>query len=121
MRKLRSFPLTAKRSRRLEVMRLLPTRREDAAIRRGMRLDADNPEWTPADFRRAMPLVDAVIASGSLRKIPVLLRVDPDVLARFRASGPGWQTRMNAALRKAAGLPKESPRVRARRRGKLAG
>jgi uncharacterized protein (DUF4415 family) len=86
-----------------------------------MRLDADNPEWTPADFRSAMPLVDAVIASGSLRKIPVLLRVDPDVLARFRASGPGWQTRMNAALRKAAGLPKDSPRARLRKRGKLVG
>ena len=99
----------------------LPSRREDAAIRRGMHLDSENPEWTPADFRRAMPLVDAVIASGSLRKIPVLLRVDPDVLARFRASGHGWQTRMNAALRKAAGLPKDSPRARARKRGKIAG
>ncbi|MFO1473064.1 MAG: BrnA antitoxin family protein [Lysobacterales bacterium] len=27
------------------------------------------------------------------------LRVDKDVLDRFRESGPGWQTRMNAALR----------------------
>ena len=93
----------------------LPTRREDAVIRRGTRADADNPEWTPADFRRAMPFMDAIIASGALRKIPVLLRVDPDVLARFRASGPGWQTRMNAALRKAAGLPRESPRAAARK------
>ncbi|HVX80091.1 MAG TPA: BrnA antitoxin family protein, partial [Devosiaceae bacterium] len=28
----------------------------------------------------------------------------PDVLAYFRAEGPGWQSRINAALRKAAGL-----------------
>lgn len=37
-------------------------------------------------------------------KISTTLRLDPDVLERFRADGPGWQSRMNAALRKAAGL-----------------
>ncbi|MBY0296633.1 MAG: BrnA antitoxin family protein [Methylobacterium sp.] len=31
----------------------------------------------------------------------VTLRLDADVLARYRASGPGWQSRMNAALREA--------------------
>jgi uncharacterized protein (DUF4415 family) len=34
----------------------------------------------------------------------VNLRLDPDVLAHFRAGGPGWQSRINAALRKAAKL-----------------
>ena len=33
-------------------------------------------------------------------KESVALRIDPDVLAAFRADGPGWQTRMNAVLRK---------------------
>ena len=33
-------------------------------------------------------------------KEPIALRLDPDVLAAFRADGPGWQTRMNAVLRK---------------------
>jgi len=37
-------------------------------------------------------------------KQAVKLRLDADRLAHFRATGPGWQTRMNAALRKAAGL-----------------
>jgi len=37
-------------------------------------------------------------------KEAVSLRLDPDVLAHFRAQGPGWQSRINAALRKAAGL-----------------
>jgi uncharacterized protein (DUF4415 family) len=37
-------------------------------------------------------------------KQQVTLRLDPDVVERFRADGPGWQGRMNAALRKAAGL-----------------
>jgi uncharacterized protein (DUF4415 family) len=39
-------------------------------------------------------------------KKPVSLRLDPDVLEHFKASGPGWQTRINDALRKAVGLPK---------------
>ena len=29
------------------------------------------------------------------------MRVDPDVLNAFKATGPGWQTRINAALRDA--------------------
>ena len=37
-------------------------------------------------------------------KVAVSLRLDQDVVARFKASGPGWQTRMNRALREAAGL-----------------
>lgn len=32
------------------------------------------------------------------------IRLDPDLLEHFRASGPGWQTRVNDLLRKAAGL-----------------
>ncbi len=34
----------------------------------------------------------------------VNIRLDPDVLAYFRGGGPGWQSRINEALRKAAGL-----------------
>jgi uncharacterized protein (DUF4415 family) len=34
----------------------------------------------------------------------VSLRIDRDVLDRFQEDGPGWQDRINAALRKAAGL-----------------
>jgi uncharacterized protein (DUF4415 family) len=38
-------------------------------------------------------------------KQAVKLRLDPDLLAALRASGAGWQTRVNAILR-AAVLPK---------------
>ena len=34
----------------------------------------------------------------------VSLRIDRDVLDFFQADGPGWQERINAALRKSAGL-----------------
>ena len=42
--------------------------------------------------RRGRPL-------GSGSKEQVAIRIDADVLAAFRSAGPGWQTRMNAALR----------------------
>lgn len=33
------------------------------------------------------------------KKVPVKVRYDQDVIEAFRATGPGWQTRMNQALR----------------------
>jgi uncharacterized protein (DUF4415 family) len=38
-------------------------------------------------------------------KEQVSLRLDRDVLEHFQDEGPGWQDRINAVLRKAAGLP----------------
>jgi uncharacterized protein (DUF4415 family) len=35
-------------------------------------------------------------------KVPVTMRLDPDVLAYFKATGPGWQTRMGEALAEVA-------------------
>lgn len=32
-------------------------------------------------------------------KVQVAIRLDPDILSAFRAGGPGWQTRVNAALK----------------------
>jgi uncharacterized protein (DUF4415 family) len=35
-------------------------------------------------------------------KAPVSIRLDADVVAHFRDGGRGWQSRVNAILRKAA-------------------
>jgi uncharacterized protein (DUF4415 family) len=43
-------------------------------------------------------------------KQPVSLRLDADVIAHFRRSGRGWQSRINSVLRKAAKLPVEKKR-----------
>ncbi len=51
--------------------------------------------------------------AGSGRKDAVSLRVDRDVLAGFRATGRGWQTRMNEALR--ASLEAEQSRAKRKR------
>lgn len=76
--------------------------------------DDDNPEWTDDDFARARPseevLPPEVIAAfGRKRGRPpgsnkqqVALRIDKDVLERFRAGGAGWQSRMNDILQKAS-------------------
>ena len=37
-------------------------------------------------------------------KKQVTLRLDADLLERFRATGAGWQSRINATLRKAMGI-----------------
>jgi len=37
------------------------------------------------------------------RKIPLLLRLSPEVVKHFRAKGRGWQTRIDEALRKLVG------------------
>jgi uncharacterized protein (DUF4415 family) len=37
-------------------------------------------------------------------KEPISIRIDAEVLERFRESGPGWQGRINEILRKAVGL-----------------
>ena len=41
---------------------------------------------------------------AEVRKVSTTIRLDPDVVEAFKAEGAGWQSRMNAALRKAAGL-----------------
>jgi uncharacterized protein (DUF4415 family) len=35
------------------------------------------------------------------RKVAIKLRLDPDIVAAFRATGEGWQTRINGVLRRA--------------------
>jgi uncharacterized protein (DUF4415 family) len=69
----------------------------------------DAPELTDEWFQSADLYEDnKLIRVGRPKKAApkkaVNIRLDPDVLAYFRSTGPGWQSRVNAALRKAAGL-----------------
>jgi uncharacterized protein (DUF4415 family) len=89
------------------------TREADSRIDVGIAQDPDNPELMDEDFARMQPHheVEAELARRSLRgpqKAPtkklISLRLDREVIERFRALGPGWQARINEVLRKAAGL-----------------
>jgi hypothetical protein len=69
------------------------------------------PELTAEDFARGVWHIGGVpVPRGRPKsaspKNAVSLRLDPDVIAHFRRGGAGWQSRINAALRKAAKLPK---------------
>ena len=69
----------------------------------------DAPELTDEWFQKADQHVNGVLVKRGRRpaespKQAISLRVDADVLEQFKASGPGWQSRMNDALRKAVGL-----------------
>lgn len=89
-------------------------------------VDDENPEWTDEDFARARPMVEVFpeLVAGlqawqaeerrrrgqrgpqkAPTKVQLTLRVDRDVLDAYRATGPGWQTRMNDALRNGIGGP----------------
>jgi uncharacterized protein (DUF4415 family) len=57
-------------------------------------ITAKKVESVPVPQKTAIPGV----------KEQISLRIDQDVLEHFQEGGPGWQDRMNAALRKAAGL-----------------
>ncbi len=80
------------------------------------RPDEENPEWAREDIRNARPALEVIAeergpeVAGFLRrgrgrpakpdrKVNQTLRLDPDVLEYFKAQGPGWQARINAALR----------------------
>lgn len=64
----------------------------------------DAPELTEAFFQAADQYEGATLKprgrpKAAVTKEPVKLRLDADVLAALRASGDGWQTRINDALR----------------------
>ena len=68
---------------------------ENAQINSGIAADPDAYEMSPAEFkqlRRGRPL-------GSGKKVQVTLRLDADLLGKFKSTGAGWQTRVNDALK----------------------
>ena len=76
--------------------------------------DDESPELTAEIARKLRPLNEILAERGlplvgrpksEAPKVSVSLRLDPDVVAGFKAGGPGWQTRMNAVL--AESLKKE--------------
>ena len=65
--------------------------------------ELDDEWFEKADFKIGDKIIRPGRKPGQTKNL-VSLRLDQAVLDHFRAAGPGWQTRMNEALRKAAGL-----------------
>jgi len=73
-------------------------------------IDEHTPEWTKADFEQAKRLKDMPASfqrsikrmrgpQKSPVKIQTSIRFDQDVLEGLKATGRGWQTRVNDAMR----------------------
>jgi uncharacterized protein (DUF4415 family) len=74
---------------------------------------SDSPEWTEEDFANARPfaevfpdLAESIRRSRGRPKVEtpkqqVSLRLDPDVIEKFKATGKGWQSRINDVLKAA--------------------
>jgi uncharacterized protein (DUF4415 family) len=95
-------------------------------------IDDENPEWTEADFARARPAAEVLpkivgpeLAARMLkprrgrprkvaRKRAINIRLSPEVLEYFRATGAGWQTRVDEVLK--SHLARSRKRSPARRR-----
>ncbi|MDB5643514.1 MAG: hypothetical protein JWN07_2831 [Hyphomicrobiales bacterium] len=79
---------------------------------------SENPEWTAEDLANARPLSEVLAPElfaklkrrqgergpqKSPTKALVSLRLDRDIIEKFKSDGPGWQSRINEALRKTLG------------------
>lgn len=79
-------------------------------------IDDENPEWTEETFAKARPASEVLpeifppaLAAQMLKprgrpkaevtKERITIRLSPEVVHAFRATGDGWQTRMDAALK----------------------
>ncbi|MCO5160336.1 MAG: BrnA antitoxin family protein [Mesorhizobium sp.] len=89
------------------------TDQEEAEIQRMIAADPDNPEITDEQIAQAKPFgevfphLSEMIRRGRGRpavsrpRKQVSLRLDPDVLEKFKATGKGWQGRINEVLKQA--------------------
>jgi len=77
---------------------------DEARIQTGTKGDLDNPELTAEQLARMRPFRELQAErrrgrpKSAVHKESVTVRLDPDIVDFFRSGGPGWQTRMNAAL-----------------------
>lgn len=85
---------------------------EEIAINVGIARDPDNPEWTAETLARSRPAIEVhphLVAQDlrrrrqqeGLNKWEVSVELDIELLAHFLDGGPGWQGRINDALRQA--------------------
>ena len=84
---------------KLKAGTILPTPEQDAAITSAAMLDPDATPFTDMEWAQVKPLVRRGRPLGRGTKTQVPLRPDAEVVEKFRASGDGWQTRINEALK----------------------
>ena len=80
---------------------VMPTTEEDKAITAAAKADPDAQPLTPKQLKSMVPLraLRGRPKSASTKQL-VSVRYSPEVLAYFKATGEGWQSRMDGVLRK---------------------
>jgi len=73
----------------------LPTEDEEKAINVGISSDKDTFELSNEDFSKLRPVGRPV---AEIKKDRITIRLSPEVTEFFRATGKGWQTRMDKIL-----------------------
>lgn len=73
----------------------LPTPEEVAEIRAGIAADPDTCELSAQAMQQLRPVGRP---KATITKQPVSIRLSPEVVAYFKATGQGWQSRMNQVL-----------------------
>lgn len=79
---------------------------EEADVQRMIASDPDNPEITEEQVKNRTSFAEAMKRGRGRPKLesarqPVTLRLDPETIARFQASGDDWRSRMVDVLDKA--------------------
>ncbi|HXU39680.1 MAG TPA: BrnA antitoxin family protein [Blastocatellia bacterium] len=78
----------------------LPSAEEDEVITAAARKDPDAPPLTPKQLKAMVPLRSLRGRPKSeSKKLLVSVRYSPEVLAYFKSTGEGWQSRMDRVLR----------------------
>lgn len=78
---------------------VLPTPEEDAAITAAAMSDPDAIPLTDAEWQVAKAFVRRGRPPAPVTKERITIRLSREVVEQFRASGDGWQTRVDAALK----------------------
>ena len=80
---------------------LMPTTEEDKAITAAARCDPDAQPLTPKQLKAMVP-IRALRGrpKSENKKLLVSVRYSPEVVAYFKSTGEGWQSRMDGVLRK---------------------
>ena len=80
---------------------LVPTEEEDKAITAAARSDPDAQPLTPKQLKAMIPIRALRGRPKSAnKKLLVSVRYSPEVVAYFKSTGEGWQSRMDGVLRK---------------------
>ncbi|MCK0506597.1 BrnA antitoxin family protein [Aromatoleum anaerobium] len=77
----------------------LPTPEEDTAIAAGIAADPDTYELSDKEWEQLRPIGRIGRPPAAVTKERITIRLSPEVVQAFRASGEGWQTRLDAALK----------------------